>query len=115
MDVDGSAPDNARDAGDRRAGPSGARPWCYAPADATGQRSLLPRRISARRGGYNFGIACFNTRHSPVQATWNRRVRPSGISTSCSGSLDAITASQPSPARPEPNRTGETRVIYAGP
>jgi hypothetical protein len=51
----------------------------------------------------------------PVQATWNRRVRPSGISTSCSGSLDAITASQPSPARPEPNRTGETRVIYAGP
>ena len=66
-----------------------------------GEMIAQPRNLPPV-GGYDVGIACFNTRHSPAQATWNRRVRPSGISTSCSGSLDVITASQPSQARPEP-------------
>jgi hypothetical protein len=33
-------------------------------------------RASRAARGYDFGIACFNARHSPVQATWNRRGTP---------------------------------------
>jgi hypothetical protein len=56
-------------------------------------------------GGYDRlgpGRVAFKTRQSPSQATWNRRVRPSAISTSCSGSVDVIATSHPSHGRPEP-------------
>jgi len=48
------------------------------------------------------GIAFCNTCQRPPHATSNRRVRPSGISTSYSDSLGRIGASQPSHVTPEP-------------
>jgi hypothetical protein len=53
-------------------------------------------------GGYDSGRVSFKTRQSPSQATWNRSVRPSDISSSCSGSLDVMGASHPSHVRPVP-------------
>jgi hypothetical protein len=48
------------------------------------------------------GSVPFNTRQRPSHATWNRKMRPSGMSLSSSDSLGKIGTSPPSQFKPEP-------------